>query len=160
MVQVSDEGRGKLMSTKARWLRSHIERLLQEEWDSCRVSADGDGDYPFRTGTAACWVQVLDYPRPMVRVLAQAAIDIPRSAKLLAELNDIQNRAMTATVRWSDGAVLVSQTLSPHGLNRKTLRQALQAVGGVADDIGLLLAGMFAGATPFTAESSVDEGAC
>lgn len=144
------------MSTKGRWLRSHVERLLQEEWHACRVAADADGDYRFRSGTAACWVQVLDYDRLMVRVFAHAAVGIPRSAKLLAELNDIQNRSMTATVRWYDGAVLVSQTLSPDGLNRKTLRQAMRAVGGVADDIGLLLAGMFNGSTPHPAQSSVD----
>jgi hypothetical protein len=148
------------MSGKIRWLRSHVERLLQEEWGVCRVVADADGDYPFRAGTAACWVQVLDFERPMVRVFAHAAVGIPRSAKLLVELNDIQNRAATATVRWDDGAVLVGQTLSPHGLNRKTLRQALQAVGGVSGDIGLLLAGMFNGSTPFPAEASVDEEAC
>jgi hypothetical protein len=147
------------MSSKRRWLRSHLERLLEDEWDVCRLSADSDGDYPFRAGTAACWVQLTDHDPPMVRVLAHAAVDVPRSAKLLAELNDIQNRALTATVRWCEGSVLVSQTLSPHGLNRKTLRQALQAVGGVADSIGLLLAGMFGGATPFPAESSVDEAA-
>jgi hypothetical protein len=149
------------MGTRKRWLRSHVERLLQDEWGVCRVVADADGDYAYRSGTAACWVQVLDYERPMVRVFAHAAIGIPRSAKLLGELNDIQNRAMTATVRWYDDAVLVHQTLSPHGLNRKALRQAMHAVGGVADDIGLLLAGVFNGSTPFPAESSaVDEQAC
>jgi hypothetical protein len=148
------------MSTARRWLRSHLERLLQDEWNVCRVNADCDGDYPYRAGTAACWVQLLDCEPPMVRVLAHAALDVARSAKLLTELNDIQNRAMTAAVCWCDGSVQVSQTLSPHGLNRKTLRQALQSVGAVADDIGLLLAGMFGGSTPFPVDSSVDEEAC
>ena len=69
------------MSTKKRWLRSHVERLLQDEWGVCRVVPDADGDYPYRSGTAACWVQVLDYERPMVRVFAHAAVGIPRSAR-------------------------------------------------------------------------------
>jgi hypothetical protein len=160
MVSVSDEQLGVVMGTKQRWLRSHLERLLQAEWRVCQVTADADGDYAFRAGTAAGWVQLLDSGPLMVRVLAHAALDIPRSAKLLTELNDIQNRAMTATIRWCEGSVMVSQTLSAHGLNRKTLRQALQSVGGVADDIGLLLAGMYGGSTPFPVESSVDEEAC
>ena len=39
--------------TELLWVRSHVERLLQDEWDACRVAADDDGDYPFRRGTAA-----------------------------------------------------------------------------------------------------------
>jgi hypothetical protein len=160
MLSVSDERLGVVMGTKQRWLQSHLERLLQDEWHVREVSADADGDYAFRAGTAAGWVQLLDFGPLMMRVLAHATIDVPRSAKLLAELNDIQNRAMTATVRWCEGSVMVSQTLSAHGVNRKTLRQALQSVGGVADDIGVLLAGMYGGSTPYPVESSVDEQAC
>lgn len=55
------------------WVRSHVERLLQDEWDVCRVTTDGDGDHPFRNGTAADWVAVLDSEPVMVRVFAHAA---------------------------------------------------------------------------------------
>ena len=37
------------------------------------------------------------------------------------------------------------------------LAQALQAVGAVADDIGVLLASMFGGWTPFPVEESTSE---
>jgi hypothetical protein len=141
------------------WIRSHVERLLQNEWEVCRVSVDEDGDYPFRNGTAVCWVQVMDSDPAMVRVFAHAAIGMRSSLKLLRELNEIEGRALSATVRLQDGAVIVSQTISPIGLTRPVLRQALQSVAGAADDIGLLLASMFNGSTPFVAEASESEDA-
>jgi len=141
------------------WIRSHVERLLQEEWGTCNPAMDPDGDYPFRDGTAACWVSVMDSEPAMVRVFAHAALRLRPSVKLLRELNEIQCRALTAKVWFEDGVVLVSQTISPLGLTRPVLAQAINAVGGVADDIGLLLAGMFNGVTPFPAETPESEDA-
>jgi hypothetical protein len=79
--------------------------------------------------------------------------------KLLLELADIQARALTATVRFDGSAVLVLQTISPIGLTRPVLAQALQSVVGVANDIGLLLASMFGGRTPYASELLQSEGA-
>jgi hypothetical protein len=134
------------------WITSHVERLLAEEWELCRVSADSDGDYFYREGTAACWVSVMDTKPIMVRVFAHAAVDLKPSLKLFTELNQIERRALSVSVVLEHGTVLVSQTISPIGLTAPVLQQALRAVGGVADDIGLLLASMFGGATPFPAE--------
>jgi hypothetical protein len=131
------------------WIRSHVERLLQDEWQACRVEADCDGDYPFREGTAACWVSVMDTEPIMVRVFAHAATGVKSSLKLLSELNAIQWRALSASISLRGGTVVVEQTISPIGLTQPVLAQAMRAVGGVADDIGLLLAGMFNGATPY-----------
>jgi hypothetical protein len=140
------------------WVRSHIERLLEDEWEVCRVNADGDGNYPFRRGTASCWVSIMcDESPPMVRVVAWAATGVRATAALLRELNEIQFRATSAAVCWHEGNVLVFQSLSPVGLTRPVLAQAIDAVGTVADDIGLLLAGMFGGATPFPADVPSDE---
>jgi hypothetical protein len=110
------------------WIRSHVELLLQREWDVCRVLSDEDGDFPYRHGTAACYVSVLDVDPPMVRVFAHAAYGLKRDV------------------------VVVSQTVSPIGLTQPVLAQAMDAVGSVADDIGTLLAAMFDGATPFKHE--------
>lgn len=85
------------MST-ALWIRSHVERLLQEEWDTCRVTVDDDGDYPFRCGIAAGWVQAMESDPVMVRVFAHAATGLGPSLKLFAELNSIQCRTLSATV--------------------------------------------------------------
>lgn len=130
------------------WIRSHVEMLLAQEWQLCRITADDDGDYVFPSGTALCWVSVLEGEVPMVRVTAHAAYGIRSSAKVLRELNDIQARLLSASIRLAGDVVVVSQTLSPIGLTQPVLAQALAAVGGVAADIGPLLAAVFDGATP------------
>ena len=147
------------MMSEMVWVRSHVERLLQDEWNVCRVEADPDGDYPFRTGTAVCWVRVLDAGQPLVRVFAHAACGVRRSAKLLTELNDIQHRALTASVMLTDGCVVIAQTLTAYELSCVDLGQAMAAVGGLADEVGVLLAGMFGGTTPFPAEVTESEDA-
>lgn len=147
------------MTTQA-WIRSHVERLLQDEWQVCRVATDDDGDYPFREGTAACWVTVLDSEPVLVRVFAHAARSVKASQRLFAELNAIQGRALSAAVLLDGDVVVVQQTLSPVGLTGPVLAQALRAVSGIADDIGILIAGMFNGVTPYPSlEASTTEGA-
>jgi hypothetical protein len=132
------------------WIRSHVELLLAREWGCCRVTADDDGDYLFPSGTALCWVSVLDGEQPMVRVTAHAAYGFKASARLLRELNDVQARCLSAAVRLNGDAVVVTQTISPIGLTQPVLAQALDAVTSVARDLGPLLAAMFDGQTPLT----------
>jgi hypothetical protein len=138
--------------SESMWIKSHVELLLQREWEVCRVATDADGDFPFRAGTAACWVAVSDGEPPMVQVFAHAACGLKPTARVLRELNDIQNRAFSARVCLAEGCVIVSQVLSPIGLTQPVLAQAIHAVGGVAEDVGPLLAAMFDGSTPFPAE--------
>lgn len=139
--------------TELAWITSHVERLLAQEWELCRPTADSDGDYFFRAGTAACWVSVIDTAPIMVRVFAHAATNLRPTLKLYNELNEIERRALSVSVVLEHRNVIVAQTISPIGLTAPVLRQALRAVGGVADDIGLLLAGMFGGSTPFPAQA-------
>jgi hypothetical protein len=141
------------------WVRSHVELLLQREWNVCRVLSDEDGDFPFRHGAAACYVSIVDVDPPMVRVYAHAAYGLKPTLKVLRELNEIQNRALTARVELRRDVVVVSQTISPIGLTQPVLAQAMNAVSAVADDIGTLLAIMFDGATPFKHEIPDSEGA-
>ena len=139
------------------WIKSHVERLLQDEWETCRVDEDGDGDYPFRRGTSACWVSVMASEPIMVRVFAHAATDVKPSLAALRELNDIQPSALSTSIGLAHGTVWVSQTISPIGLTRPVLAQAIFAVAGVAGDIGVLMAGVFGGSTPYPAEQEADE---
>ena len=138
--------------TQLMWIRSHVELLLQREWDVCRVLSDEDGDFPYRHGTAACYVSVLDLDPPMVRVFAHAAYGLKPTLKVLREINEIQGRSVSARVELRRDVVVVSQTFSPIGLTQPVLAQAMDAVGSVADDVGTLLAAMFDGATPFKHE--------
>lgn len=134
------------------WITSHVQRLLADEWRVCRVYPDADGDFPWSHGTAVGWVTVVDAgERIMVRVWSHAAYELKSSAKLLRELNDIQLRSLSTAISLSGHTAVVEQTISPVGLTQPVLAQALCAVRSVADDIGLLLAGMYGGRTPLPA---------
>ena len=130
-------------------VRSHVERCLQDIWKLCRVYTDDDGDYPFRAGTAACWVRVDAEATVLVRVFGHAVVDVKRSQGLLRELNDVNSRARTTSVAWDDGVVRVSTWVHPDALGRASLRHALHAVAIASNDLGPVLAGVFGGSTPF-----------
>lgn len=137
------------------WITSHVERLLADEWEVCRVTPDGDGDYPWSHGTAVGWVSVVDAGGGyMVRVWAHAAYELKSSAKLLRELNEIQGRTLSTSICLTGHIVGVEQTISPIGLTQPVLAQALLAVRNVADDIGLLLTAVYGGRTPLPASAA------
>ncbi|WP_460866281.1 T3SS (YopN, CesT) and YbjN peptide-binding chaperone 1 [Rhodococcus aerolatus] len=137
------------------WLRSHVRLLLQEHWGSTRVEVDGDGDIPFRCGSAACWVSVHDADgAPFVRVWAQAALEVACTKALLVELNDINVRSAFVTVSWHHGAVFVEHALAGPAVVADALGAACDRVGQVADEIGPLLAAMFTGRTPYPPETA------
>jgi hypothetical protein len=134
--------------------RSHVERCLQDIWDVCRVQKDSDEDYPFSHGTAVCFVRVERGEPVIVRVWALAVIGTERTGKLLKELNDIDSRCRTVSVGWQGGSVVVEQVLHSAGVSRKTLRQACDTVGSVADDIGAMIAAVYGGNTPFDSDEA------
>lgn len=144
------------MSTKM-WIRSHVEQLLECEWDACRIESDSDGDYPFRCGTGAGWVSVLDSQPVMVRVFAHAAFGVKPTAAVLRELNDIQRRLLSARIEIADGIVVVSQTISPIELTQPVLSQAIGQVSSVASDVGPMVVAVFGGGTPYPSEQPQDE---
>ncbi len=133
-------------------LRSHVERCLQDIWDEPELITDQDGDYPFRSGSAACWVSLFDSPEPGVRVFAHAALGLHPSAKLTREVNDLNDKAMWVKVTQHGGLVLVSAVLHWSAVDRIGLELAVRQVGAVADDIGVLLAGVYGGHTPYPAD--------
>ena len=134
-------------------LRSHVERSLQELWDCHEVDVDGDGDYPWRGETAACWVGVRrPADEPVVQVFAFAATGVRHSAKLLTEINELNSRTIWARVHLAQGTVMVSATIHWTEVGPASLRRVATAVQGVADDIGTLVAAMYGGSTPFPAE--------
>ena len=51
------------------WFRSYVEQILEEAWEQPRVVTDGDGDYLYRFGTAACFVRIEPGPPIGVRVV-------------------------------------------------------------------------------------------
>jgi hypothetical protein len=140
--------------SKQKWFHSYVEDCLRKTWGRTTLEPDSDGDYAFRHGTACGYVRVQAGPPRLVRVFAYAAIETPRSAKLLTELNDIDGRCCAVSVSWYHGAVLVEHVLLAEGVKPKTLRVACKSVGGVADDIGAMIAAVYGGKTPFTADDA------
>jgi hypothetical protein len=139
-------------------LRSHVERSLQRIWETEDLVMDPDEDYPFRAGTAACWVSMTGDDDPAIRVFGHAAHDVPKSARMLGEINELNVRAKWAKVTWLDGVVLVDCGLYWTEVNEDSLTRAMSAVCGVANDIGVMLATVFGGDTPFPVDSeNVDE---
>ena len=145
-------------------LRSHVERCLQDIWGVPELVVDEDGDYHFRHGTAACWVSLDGTAGDGVRVIANAAVGLKPSARLLREVNDLNVGARWVRVTLNRGIVHVSRELHWTAVERMPLQQAIHGVGSVADHIGLLLASVHGGQTPFPAQpteqdSATDEGA-
>ena len=133
------------------WLRSHVERCLEDHWGVHPLVVDDDGDYSFRCGTALCYVSIISGDPHLIRVWAFAARVPKRSLKLMSELNEINQRARSLNVYWTGGSVIVEQTIHADGLTKETLGHACLTVGGASDDIGMLLAAMFGGETPYPA---------
>jgi hypothetical protein len=137
--------------TNAVFVRSHIERCLEEAWNVFRVQADADGDYCFRSQRSACYVHVAPDGQD-VRVVGLAAHGVRPTAKLLKEINDLNAHCRAARVVLVDDHVHVAQTLPAAGCTPDTMKEACEAVSKVADDVGVVIAAMFDGSTPFSGE--------
>lgn len=133
-----------------RMLRSHTERALQEIWDKRELVTDADGDYPFRSETAMCWVSIVDWSHPAVRVFALAANDVPKSAKMLAELTELNLRSRWVSISWDRGAIVVDTSVHWLSVDQGAVQRALDSVTTVADEIGVMIAAVFGGTTPFS----------
>jgi Putative bacterial sensory transduction regulator len=132
------------------FVRSHVERCLADMLGVCRVAADDDGDCFFRSGSATCYVRVEDEVPVVVQVYAIAATQVGRSARLLAEVNEVNACSRSAWVTWASGQVVVCQVMTAESVTAGSLGQACGAVAMIANDIGGMIAAVFGGSTPFS----------
>lgn len=133
-------------------LRSHVEAVLREIWEQSELVVDADGDYPFRSETAACWVRVLGGDEPSVQVFAHAACDVPRSVKMLAEVNEVNRRARWTKLFWSNGYIVSEASLHWTVVDRAGLERLMGATVAMCDDVGPMIAAVFGGTTPLQPE--------
>jgi hypothetical protein len=131
------------------WFRAYVEQLLKEMWGQQDLITDADGDYPSRYGNAAIWVRIEGGAPMAVRVFAHAAYGVKRTAKLLAELNEVTTRSRFGSVHWVNGAVVSEYSLPAGAVDAETLAGMFAMVGDRADEIGLMVATVFGGQTPF-----------
>jgi hypothetical protein len=130
------------------FVRSHVERCLQEVFETCHVLQDDDGDYPFVCGTSACFVRVA-HDGHDVHVVAIAADKLRSSCKLLTEINEINLSLRAARVQLAVRQLQVVQALPAIACTPDTLRLALDGVRSIAGDIGPMIAAVFDGVVPF-----------
>ena len=141
-------------------LRSHVERVLMQEWHRHDLAPDVDGDYEFRAGTAQGWVRihpVLGTSPPMVSIFAHAAVGLKSSARLLRELNELNCASRWCKVYLRHDEVIVARDLDLSATDDPSIRWALETVSAVAKDIGTMLATVYGGSTPFPAEPETAE---
>lgn len=144
------------------FVRSHVERCLQEIFETCHVIQDDDGDYPFACGTSACFVRVA-HDGHDVHVVAIAVDRLRSSCKLLTEINDTNLNLRAARVQLAGPQLQVVQALPAIACTPDTLRLALDGVTTIAGDIGPMIAAVFGGVVPFettveTTAATQDEG--
>lgn len=133
------------------WFRAFVERLLMTEFDTRELVVDVDGDVPFHDGSAACWVSIEARPAMAVRVWGIAAEGIRPTAAALREVNDLNQRAGLAKVALVGGRVVVELRLPADQVSARSLSRACGHVVGMADEVGVLFAGVFGGSTPYPA---------
>lgn len=133
------------------WFRAYVEKILEGVWEQHQLVRDADDDYPFRYGTAACFVRIEAGPPLGVRVVAQAVTGVRRTAKLLEELNDFNAASRCVNAYWESGCVIVETTVDAEGVSADVLTRACAEAGQAAHDMGTLVAVMFDGRTPFAA---------
>lgn len=152
--------KGVEMAEQTEWLAAYVEKCLRESWgDDAAFLRCHDDVTVFRLGTAACQVRVEIGDPVMVRVLAQAVVGVRLTAKLLREINEINARARIANLWWHDDDVIVECSLFAESVDADTLGQACRSVADVANDIGVGMAAMFDGATPYPPFASDTEDA-
>lgn len=148
------------MEKQIEWLAAYVEKCMREGWaaeEDCLHSYRGV--VTFRAGTAMCHVRVEGTEPAMVRVMARAVTDVNASAKLLREINEVNARSRVACLWWSDDDVIVECSLFAESVDVDTLEQACCHVAEVANDIGVGMAAMYDGSTPYPPFASDSEDA-
>lgn len=135
-------------------VQAWVEKLLKEAFDLDELVRDADGDYPFRHGSAAYFVRVLDRDPPLVRVFAVAVTDVEATPELCWEVNDLNASVSLVRLSAAAGCVFVEADLLADSLEREQLLHVCFTVGDVADHVGPLIAATFGGQTAFPADES------
>jgi hypothetical protein len=132
-------------------LRALIEESLAE-MGLPPLTTDAEGNHLFRYGSAGGTIVAVgegEYSTlPEIRVDLVAARGLRASRALLAELNSINQTPTGATVYFCEGEVHVAAVLLPGRCTPLEIASAMAFVGGLASDIGPMLAAVYGGTTP------------
>jgi hypothetical protein len=131
---------------------SHVQRMLREGMELEKVEQDGDGDYPFRHGTAMYYLTVLRGGR-LLKIWSHAAYGVKPTKAVLREVNSTNELLMHCrTYMW--GETLVVEAFVPiESLIPGYLAAVCHELGCTADRVGQLLAAVHGGHVAFDDET-------
>ena len=137
------------------WFEAYVgNRLLTVVEDGRRLARTDDGEWTVAVDGDELRVRIDREPYWSVEVYALAATGVRTRAAALREINALNARLASATVVLADGVVVVKQRVHADGLTENTLAQAVRAVAGVADDVGLAMRVMHDGTAVFGADAA------
>jgi hypothetical protein len=119
---------------------------------------DDEGDAPdpldapvsIRSGTALVLVRLVDADPPLVRVFSPLLRDVPSSADLLAELNEINSHLGFLRVFWRDNTVFAAAELLATCVDATNLSHACDGIAELSDYYDERLSHRFGGHTAYS----------
>jgi Putative bacterial sensory transduction regulator len=131
------------------FLEAYVEKLLRDVTGSTRISADADGDYPVRYGSALYFVRLVGDAQANVQVFAVAVDGVEPSTKLLTDINELNAQIRFARIFHVRGQVLVEADLVGSAVEPSSFYTACDAVASITDRVGPELAARHGGKTAF-----------
>lgn len=130
-------------------LRAHVRRMAREDLDLRLGPPDEDGDWLVDSDGVPVVLALLPGDPVLLRAWTSAAQRVPRTAKVLREVNDANVALRVARLLWVDGMVVASAEVPAAALSPGVLAQLVGRVAGVARDVGPLLAVVHGGVVPW-----------
>lgn len=133
-------------------LRAHVLRSLRRDLCTGPLVPGEDGDLRVVWGTLAVYVRLVEQSPPLVRVWSPAAHDLPTTAKVLREVNDV-NRGLVGARAFLGGRTLyVAGELEVESVEPGELGRLVERVGTTAVRVGSMLAAVHGGVQPHVAQ--------
>lgn len=130
-------------------LRHHVERSLERDLDVPTFGPDEDDDYGAVVADLVVWIRpLLHHEPPLVRVWAPAVHGVKKSARLLAEVNDLNLGMRQIRCTLSGASVIVAAEVEIESVTDGLLVRLVTQVGETAAHVGDLIATVFGGECP------------
>lgn len=129
-------------------LRAHVLRSLRRDLCTGPLVPDDDGDLRVVWRTLPVYVRLVEGGPPLVRVWTPAAYDLPSTAKVLREVNDV-NAALSGARCFLRGRTLyVAGELEVASVEPGELGRLVERVGTTGVRVGSMLAAVHGGVHP------------
>lgn len=134
-------------------VREHVEQVLSQLAGS-PVAENADGNYPFRVGSAQCFVSLVDDEPPLVSVFGGLLSGVTITDELCAAVNDINASIKFGRVFAVRDRVVVATELPAADVDRSEIEHLVGAIGRVADEYDTDLQARFGGTLSFREQAS------